>query len=396
LTSRFPYPLEKGDKLRAFHQLKELSSVYEIILVSLSDVEVTESDLAALRPYCKAIEVLEINKWKVYLRLVQYFVSGKLPLQVAYFVDSKLKKQVAQIISTYNPDHIYCQLIRTAEYVKNASQPKTMDLMDAFSEGANRRLRDTRGIMHCFWKREAQLLKKYEQSIAPYFDHLTIISEQDKTSLSLNHPSFEVVPNGVDTAFFISDLLTCSLKTVGFTDKSEPTKQYDIVFVGNMGYYPNIQAATYLVEQLLPQLNLIFPSLKVLIAGARPSAKIQSFANQQITVSGWIPDIRLAYGSAKILVAPLFQGSGQQNKILEAMSMSVPCITTTMVNNAIGAAHKENILIADTPDEFVKYIRDMLQHPEKRNKIGNLGQVFVENNFSWKTACRKLAKIINS
>jgi polysaccharide biosynthesis protein PslH len=382
LTSRFPYPLEKGDKLRVFHQIKALSLNYQIVLVALSDIPVSESELSALSPYCSKIEILHLKKWKIYFRIVLNFITGKLPLQVAYFVDNKLCSQVKKRILQENPDHLYCQLIRTSEYIKDCTIPKTLDLMDAFSEGALRRSRDTKGPMHYFWKREARLLREYEQKIATHFNHLSIISKQDGLAIGLNHHSLHVVPNGVDTDFFNKNSLQFKPPT------------YDIVFVGNMGYHPNIQAATYLVEQLLPKLNFIFPNLKILIAGTRPSPKIQSFANQQITVTGWVEDIRLAYSDAKILVAPLFHGSGQQNKILEAMSMSIPCITTTMVNNAIGATHKEHILIADTADEYVKYIRDLLQQPEKRKRIGDNAQSFVKQNFSWHSACQILIEII--
>ena len=88
-------------------------------------------------------------------------------------------------------------------------------------------------------------------------------------------------------------------------------------------------------QDILPLLIKKYPSIKILIAGARPTALVQSLASENVTITGWVEDIRVAYASAKIFVAPLFLGSGLQNKILEAMAMSIPCVTTTLVNNAV-------------------------------------------------------------
>jgi glycosyltransferase involved in cell wall biosynthesis len=120
-----------------------------------------------------------------------------------------------------------------------------------------------------------------------------------------------------------------------------------------------------------------------LIAGARPTALVQSFSSKNVTVTGWVEDIRIAYASAKVFVAPLFLGSGQQNKILEAMSMEVPCITSTLVNNAIGAADNEEIVLADDRDAFVNRIEELLANTNEIKRIGTAGKEFVRNNYSW-------------
>jgi glycosyltransferase involved in cell wall biosynthesis len=181
----------------------------------------------------------------------------------------------------------------------------------------------------------------------------------------------KIVPNGVDTSFF-KPILTAK-------------KEYDIAFIGNMGYVPNVEGARYLVQEILPLLLRQFPAIKVLIAGARPTALVQSLASDNVTVTGWVEDIREAYASAKLFVAPLFLGSGQQNKILEAMAMKIPCVTSTLVNNAIGATPNEAIVLADDKVAFAKQITTLLQHPNHIDAISTAGLAYVQKHYSWES-----------
>jgi glycosyltransferase involved in cell wall biosynthesis len=152
-----------------------------------------------------------------------------------------------------------------------------------------------------------------------------------------------------------------------------------------MGYVPNVEGARYLVQEILPLLLRQFPAIKVLIAGARPTALVQSLASDNVTVTGWVEDIREAYASAKLFVAPLFLGSGQQNKILEAMAMKIPCVTSTLVNNAIGATPNEAIVLADDKVAFAKQITTLLQHPNHIDAISTAGLAYVQKHYSWES-----------
>ena len=140
LLSRFPYPLEKGDKLRAFHQIKELSKQHEIVLCALSDQKVAQSSIDKLQEYCKAIHIIKLPKWKIYWNLFWQLLFTDKSLQVVYFYNKSAQKKINRIITEYQPDHIYGQLIRVAEYIKNIPIPKTLDYMDALARGMERRI----------------------------------------------------------------------------------------------------------------------------------------------------------------------------------------------------------------------------------------------------------------
>lgn len=376
ITPRFPYPLEKGDKLRIYYQLRELAATYTICLVALTEEEVAPKDYDEIKKYCSDIYIFERSKWTIFKNLLLSFFK-KRPLQVSYFYDKKIHRQILTIIKNEQPDHIYCQLIRTAAYVKGVAIPKTIDYMDTFSIGAKRWANHANLFIKPFLKREARLVSKYEARVYDWFDHHTIISEQDKNLLQLqDNTAITVIPNGVDTNFFAP------------LDGIE--KAYDIVFVGNMGYKPNIEAAIFLVKDILPALLTRYPDFKILIAGARPSQAVQKLASDHVTVSGWVEDIRTAYASGSMFVAPLFLGSGQQNKILEAMAMGIPCITTDLVNNAIGAAPNQEILIANTTEEFIKQIIFLKKSAETQKILQLRGLAFIKDNFSWKAFVNQL------
>jgi polysaccharide biosynthesis protein PslH len=384
LTSRFPYPLEKGDKLRIFHQIRELSQHHEIILCALTEDVIQDADYQQVKPFCSQIHIFHLSKMSIFLNILAGILRG-LPFSVSYFFNRKIQKQILDIAEKEKPNHVYAQLIRTSEYFKETAYPKTLDYMDAFSVGMYRRSKDDAWYLRPFYGLESKLLKRYETNISPYYDHLTIISQQDKLLMvGSNEINIKVVPNGIDSQYF--------------TPKYEQTttQKYDIVFVGNLGYYPNIQAAKYLVNQILPLLKKEYPTIKILLAGARPSQEIELLANENVDIKRDLVDIREAYLSAKIFVAPIFHGSGQQNKILEAMAMGLPCITTTLVNNAILAKPNQEILVANTEGPFTEQILNLLQDLDFQLIIKANGRQFVKTHYSWHTATKVLNDLIEN
>jgi hypothetical protein len=248
LTSRIPYPLEKGDKLRIFHQIKQLSKTHEICLICLNE-SAEKIDTSVLQEMVSELHIVQLAKWKIPFRML-FALLHSLPFQVEYFLERKSKKQIEEIIQNFQPKHIYCQLIRTAEYVKDLFQfEKSIDYMDAFSAAAMRRAQTEKGLHKVFWKIENERVKKYERSIFDYFNNHSIISKQDRNLLAIpSNKNVSIVPNGVDTAYFKS---------------SNQIKKIDLVFAGNMNYPPNIAAAIFLVEEVLPELISLFPNIKL-------------------------------------------------------------------------------------------------------------------------------------
>ena len=130
-----------------------------------------------------------------------------------------------------------------------------------------------------------------------------------------------------------------------------------------------------------------------MIAGSNPSSKLLKLQNDQITVRGWYHDIREAYESGKVFLAPMQIGTGLQNKLLEAMSMGIPCVTSSLANRSLKALDGENIYVGDSVADYVEIITSLLSDESKRQKMGNEGRKFVEKNYNWDLFNNQLAQL---
>lgn len=379
LLSRFPYPLEKGDKLRAFNQIKILAKHHEIHLCALNDLRLNEQNVEALRPFCKSIHNLHLSKIIIIWNMFCAFISGK-PLQVGYFYNSKSQRKIDQLIEEINPGHIYCQLLRVAEYVRKKKIKKTLDYQDVFSKGIERRIKTAPFYMKPLLKLEYKRLCRYENSLFNDFDNKTIISYPDRALIP--HPDRDkivVITNGVDTDYF---------------RPIETEKKYDLVFTGNMSYPPNVNAAGFLAKEIFPLVQKKFPNLRLLITGASPCAKVLGLKQENIEVTGWVDDIRKYYAASRIFIAPMMIGTGLQNKLLEAMAMKIPCVTSALANRALCAEVGREIMVGESAEEFAEIIIKLLTHQPEADALAENGYRFVLDNFNWKSATARLEEII--
>ncbi len=379
LLSRFPYPLEKGDKLRAYNQIKYLSENHEIHLCALNDAKLSKNHLEALKPFCKSVNVIRLTKVGSAWNIVRAFLNGN-PLQVGYFFSSSAKRKIHQLINDIKPDHLYCQLLRVSEYVKDLDVPKTLDYQDVFSKGVERRIEKSNWYKKIVLKTEYQRLLKYERDIFSYFDNKTIISEPDRELIP--HPDrnkIEIVINGVDVEFF---------------KPMEIKKEYDLVFIGNMGYPPNINAAKYLAQKIMPLVRKKLPNASLTLAGATPHTDVMALKNENIKVTGWMEDIRESYAKAKIFIAPMQIGTGLQNKLLEAMAMKIPCITSGLANKALEAIPEKEILVGNTPEEYAEHIFRLLENEQLSKNLSDNAYKLVHSKYNWDGATKKLEHLI--
>lgn len=370
LLPRIPYPLEKGDKLRAFNQIKQLAKHNEIVLCALNDnSQVSEQDaFRALQPYCQSINFIKISKPQIVLGLVRAFFKG-LPMQCGYFYNRKAAKKINALIEKHKPDMLFGQLLRVAEYIRKKDIPKTIDYQDVFSYGMKRRADIASPITRPIFSMEYKRLKRYEAAIFDDFDVKTIISEPDRELIP--HPKKNeilIIPNGVDHEFFAPQ---------------EREKKYDIVFTGNMSYAPNVNAVEYLANEILPIVWKQIPNAKMYVAGATPDPKVKKAACDNIIISGWLDDIRDAYAQSRIFIAPMRIGTGLQNKLLEAMSMGLPAITTPLANGSLGAENGKEILVGSNAKELAQHIITLLTDNDRAQQIAQAGFDFTNRVYDW-------------
>lgn len=379
VTSRYPFPVEKGDKLRAYHQIRGLAQEHEVHVFALTHTAVSKENFEALDKFCASVSTFLIPNYMVPFNTAMALING-LPFQIGYFLDARTKKRFQSELIQLQPDHVIAQLIRTAEYVRNIPFAKTLDYMDTFSFGARQRRLSGPMLLRPFFRWEEKLLSKYERRVYASFNNHTIISSQDRDRLPLPYQqSVVVTPNGVDTSYFLP---------------ANPEKEWTVLFVGNMGYLPNVKAAEFLVRHVMPVIWKQRPDATVCIAGARPSKRVRRLAGRKITVTGWVDDIRENYARSEIFLAPMFSGMGLQNKILEAMAMEKPCVTTAIVNNAIGAEPGVHLAVGNSAQEIAGLVLRLLDDPAKMKAIGEAAREFVMLKFSWEEQNQMLNTLI--
>ncbi len=373
LTSRFPYPLEKGDKLRAYYFIKHLSLKHEIYLFAINENRPDEKSLEELRPFCKAIEIVKISKTDSVLKLVKAVFQKSIPFQTAYFTSKKGKNQLAQFINQHQPDAVFCHLIRMGEYMNDIKiENSLLDYMDTFSIGMKRYAESCGLIMRIPAQIEYKRLRQYEKKLFNQFKNKIIISKQDQTYIPHdNYTSISIIPNGVDAEFYQS---------------SAREKKYDLLFIGNLSYAPNIFAIKYAAEQIMP----LLPDLKLAVVGATPTEEISKLQSKKIDIVGWVDDSRDAFNQARIMIAPMFISIGLQNKIIQAMAMELPCVISSMANNALGATPELEVLIADTPEEFKIQINRLLSDEQLYQTIKINARNFILKNFNWTENIEKI------
>ncbi|NLF43589.1 MAG: glycosyltransferase [Bacteroidales bacterium] len=380
ILPRIPYPLEKGDKLRAFYQIKELSKNWDIILCALNDQKTHPDAFNILKPFCSQLFFFKIPKYAILINLFLNILSKK-PFQVAYFLHEPIKKKIHKLFYSEKPDFIYCQLIRTACYAFDLPARKIIDFQDCFSTNIERRKSVSPWYLRPLLSIEQQRVFRFESFVFDNFNGHTIIAEPDREKTPVqNKNNIAIVPNGVNFEYFSPD--------------STMQKKDFVLFTGNMNYPPNVKSAEFLAKEIMPLVWKEKPNFKLVLAGANPAAKVKNLASDSVVVTGWVDDMRLYYNESRIFIAPMQIGTGLQNKLLEAMAMNLPCITSPLANQPLGAIHEKHILIGNSALEYAHQIVSLINNPDWANSIANEGYMFVKQNFDWEAMNRKLEKVI--
>lgn len=376
---RFPYPLEKGDKLRAYHQIAELSKRHDVYLFCVSHNAVLPEHIRAIEGMCKKVCVVKLNRLSCYLNVVKNWFASK-SLQMGYWNTSHAKHMCRIFARQVAPDVIYNQMVRTMPLVARLDCPKVMDFQDALSMNTERRMERSKGLWRYILHFEFKMLRSSEYNAFRLFDRLTIISETDRDAIPhRNGGTIRIVRNGVDLDYF---------------KPQNAAKEHDVVFCGNMQYRPNIDAAHFLVDEIMPLVWQRHPEAKVVLAGATPKGTVRRLEEPRVAVTGSVDDIRPYYAKAKVCVAPMRIGSGLQNKLLEAMAIGTPCVTTPLANEALGATDGEHLLLGTTAAELADRICRLLDDADLREALANRGHEYVSRHFSWASTGIQLEQIL--
>jgi glycosyltransferase involved in cell wall biosynthesis len=219
-----------------------------------------------------------------------------------------------------------------------------------------------------------------ERRCARSFGNLITISEQDRNYLLSLAPQAQihVVPNGIDLDYFAPQPRV----------PLEPTR---LVFVGDMGFSPNVDAMLFFHRSILPRLQLHIPNLEVWIVGREPVMAIRRLAKVgPYHITGFVEDTRPDVAPATVVIIPMRLGSGVRNKVLEALAMGKAVVSTRAGAEGIEVDPGEHLLIGDTPEDFANAILGILRDPTIRTRLENKARSRMEERYSWTSCIRAL------
>lgn len=383
LTSRLPYPPDRGDRLRAFNFIKHLSQEHTLHLASFI-AEPEEAERAeALAPYCREIHFIRKSPAASALT-----VAGNLwrrqPLQVLYYRSRAMQQLVNRLLATHNFDAAYVHMFRMTPYVANARHLyRVVDLTDVVSAEIERSLAYRNPAWRLLYRIEGPRISAYEQYVAKEFEETWLISEADRQALVAACPetNVQVVPNGVDVERLHPDPEIASLPN-------------SLIFVGHLRVSHNMDAARYLIQEVVPLVEAAGENVTVQLVGADPAPAVRRLATVPgVAVPGYVPDLNAALNAAAIFVAPLRFAAGVQNKVLEAMAAGRPVVTSSLVNAGVGATGEEHLLLADDAAETAGQIVRLLRDDRLRARLGAAGRAFVQARYRWDHAVERMAAI---
>jgi sugar transferase (PEP-CTERM/EpsH1 system associated) len=348
LSHRVPYPPNKGDKIRSFHEIKHFSRYHEIHLLSFCD-DPAELDYAKeLKNYCRSVTLIPLHFARQRLRAA-FSMAGGAPWTVGYYQDPRMKAAVEKKNVSIQFDLLFVYSSSMAPYafsITNAA--RILDFVDSDASKWQQYALFKRAPASWLYAYEGRKLARFERNMISIFDASIFVSARETGHMA---KKIHFIQNGIDLDYF------GQVKSEG--------KANAIIFTGVMDYFPNVDAVTYFARDIFPAVRSTIPDAEFLIVGSRPISAVQQLGRiPGVTVTGTVADIRPFMAKSKVAVVPMRISQGIQNKILEAMAAGLPVVTTPAAAAGFDSGGDMPVAIAhdakSIADNIVKFLLEPL------------------------------------
>ncbi len=375
-------------RVRPYNFIKFLAERgHQITLLALMPPHEDTSGLDSLRQWCRQVQTVSLPRWRTLWNGLTA-IPSRVPFQAAYSRSPQFNRLVRDALAQTRFDVAHVEHLRGAELTGALNGlPVVFDAVDSITLLFEKVLAagPTWGS-----RLKAQLdlgrTRHYEGHFLERFQRVLITSPHDRAELvKLAHQPGQadrliVLPNGVDLAYF--------------QPLSTPRDPATLVFSGKMSYHANIAAGLDLATQVMPLVWAQRPEARLVIAGKDPDPQLQALtADSRIVVTGTVPDLRPYLGQATAAVLPIRYGVGIQNKVLEAMAMATPVISTPQAVSALQIQAGQEVLVAESPAAMAQAVITLLNDSSLRQQVGQAGRRFVETHHNWQTAAQRLETI---
>jgi sugar transferase (PEP-CTERM/EpsH1 system associated) len=355
LSQRLPYAPNRGDRIRVYHIIREVSRTAQVDVAALVHDREEESHANDLAGIAREVVIARVSRFRNACRGAASLL-GSTPLTHLLLDSPYLPPALASLVSRRRPDVVlaFCSSMARFAFLPGLDGiPWVLDMIDADSAKWQAIADASRLPMRWIYRREARLLARFEIVAMRKACATLVVNEKERAALLALAPGapVHVVENGVDLDAFAPPPL------------SEPSST--VVFCGVMNYEPNVQGAVWLARQVWPLVRAERPDARLRLVGASPSPDVLALANEEsgVEVTGTVPDVRPHLWSAAIAAAPLQVARGIQNKVLEAAAAGLPCVVTPQVADGLPDEVGGACLVARSREEFAAALLDLLGRP---------------------------------
>ncbi|MEC8651676.1 MAG: TIGR03087 family PEP-CTERM/XrtA system glycosyltransferase [Planctomycetota bacterium] len=393
LCQRVPWPPDRGDRITTWHYLQHLlASGAEVTLGCFQEEERDADAVAFLRERCAEVIAPRIHRGKLrQLTSLRGLLSGE-PLTVPFFRHPSLAAAVTRWCAT-PPELVFVYSSSMAQYaLRCAAKARVMHFAeldsDTWRQYADVGVRGRFGRVALSWiyGREAKRLLQFEDRVARTFDRSLVVSEVEKDLFMQQIPGVvpSVLPNGVDVDHFTSS----------GDDRRHPKTA---VFTGVMDYEPNVDGVRWFVEQCWPTLRQRHPDARLLIVGSSPTPEIYKLSGKDgVLVTGRVDATPPYFDQASVAIAPLRMARGVQNKVLEAMSMSLPVVASPQASQGLGDVPPASLAVADSAAATIEGVHQWFADPAQARRDGDAAGAWIRREWRWERMYERLDELLDS
>ncbi len=382
LTPYLPYPLLSGGQIRTYNLLKKLAKKHEVTLFSLIKSDAEEKYIPELEKYCSKVRVFKRSEKPFTFTNIFKTALSSYPFLVIRNHAPTIITAVEKELQSEEYDLIHAETFYMMPHIPKTQTPtilveQTIEYLgyESYAKKAPFFLRPILNI-------DIEKIRHWEKHYWRACDTLIVMSEDDKKYIGKEigiSKKIEVVANGVDTKWFEEV-------------KKKSTKMPTVLSVGTFKWLPNVEAVEFLVTKVWPLIKKQLPKVKLQIVGNAPTENVYEYEKKDPTIKvvGRIPDIRDAFATSDILMAPVFSGKGTRYKVLEAMASGTPIVATTTAVEGLAVTNGVHVMTSDTPEGMTELAVELLNDKKKRDEMAKNGKKFVKDNYDWALISHKL------
>ena len=373
----FPHANVIGGPIIIYNRVKYFSRNHLVSLAAFFRDEEREY-IPTVKPFCHDLKLVPLPAKRSTLKATWDFFTSSIPHYFLRVDDSKrMAETIADMVQKDRYDFVIAEYSVMGQFIHNNPLlppiRRIISVHECYYLARRKAFRYNRfGLDKIKEAINLKGLKKYEFDMYRHADKVLTLTPQGKEKLLEICPELDidVVPHGVD------------VKDFSF---SEPEgEERSIVFVGNYLHYPNVDAVLFFHREIWPRIKSLLPEIKFYVVGQAPPLKIRNLSQDNaIIVTGRVNDVRPYLKKGRIFICPVRLGGGFRGKILEAMAIGRPVVSTSLGAEGIPAVQRENIILADNPEEFAQGILDLMNDDQLFEKIRKKARKLVEEKYAW-------------